>query len=48
MSLRSVFFIDFLKYSPASTAGLIALLNRHMREPLASDRHVVVLTGRKV
>jgi threonine synthase len=37
-----------LQVLPASTAGLIALMSRHMREPLASDRYVVVLTGRKV
>jgi threonine synthase len=37
-----------LQVLPASTAGLIALMNRHMREPLAGDRYVVVLTGRKV
>lgn len=32
---------------PASTAGLIALVNRHKTEPLPSDRYVVILTGRK-
>jgi threonine synthase len=32
---------------PASTAGLIALIDRHQKEPLPSDRYVVVLTGRK-
>lgn len=32
---------------PASTAGLIALIDRHQRDPLPSDRYVVVLTGRK-
>ncbi|MEZ4321596.1 MAG: pyridoxal-phosphate dependent enzyme [Myxococcota bacterium] len=31
---------------PASTAGLIALLDRHVAEPLPPDRYVVVLTGR--
>jgi len=31
---------------PASTAGLIALLQRHAKEPLPPDRYVVVLTGR--
>jgi threonine synthase len=31
---------------PASTAGLVALLDRHRREPLPSDRYVVILTGR--
>ncbi len=32
---------------PASTAGLIALLERHQKQSLANDRYVVVLTGRK-
>jgi threonine synthase len=32
---------------PASTAGLIALLESHKNNPLPSDRYVVVLTGRK-
>ncbi len=31
---------------PASTAGFIALLQRHAKEPLPPDRYVVVLTGR--
>jgi threonine synthase len=32
---------------PASTAGLVALLNKHRKEPLPGDRYVCVLTGRK-
>lgn len=32
---------------PASTAGLIALIERHQKEPLPKDRFVVILTGRK-
>ena len=32
---------------PASTAGLIAMLDLHKREPISSDRFVVILTGRK-
>lgn len=32
---------------PASTAGLIAMLDRHGKEPLPNDRYVVILTGRK-
>lgn len=36
-----------LSVLPASTAGLIALLDGHAKSPLAGDRHVVVLTGRK-
>lgn len=36
-----------LQVLPASTAGLIALMNQHKKEPLPNDRYVVVLTGRK-
>ena len=36
-----------LNVLPASTAGLVALLDRHGREPLPGDRYVAVLTGRK-
>jgi threonine synthase len=32
---------------PASTAGLIALIEKHQKEPLSNDRYVVILTGRK-
>jgi threonine synthase len=32
---------------PASTAGLIALLEQHRKTPLPNDRYVVILTGRK-
>jgi threonine synthase len=32
---------------PASTAGLIALIDHHRNDPLPGDRYVVVLTGRK-
>jgi hypothetical protein len=32
---------------PASTAGLIALLDEGRRETLANDRYVVILTGRR-
>ena len=32
---------------PASTAGLVALLDHQKREPLPGDRYVVVLTGRR-
>ncbi|MEJ2048880.1 MAG: pyridoxal-phosphate dependent enzyme [Calditrichota bacterium] len=32
---------------PASTAGLIALIEQHRKEPLPNDRFVVMLTGRK-
>jgi threonine synthase len=36
-----------LSVLPASTAGLIALLDQHKREPLPNDRYVVILTGRR-
>jgi threonine synthase len=36
-----------LSVLPASTAGLIALVDKHKKEPLPGDRYVVVLTGRK-
>lgn len=36
-----------LQVLPASTAGLIALMDQHHRELLTGDRYAVVLTGRK-
>ena len=36
-----------LSVLPASTAGLGALLERQKKDPLPSDRYVVMLTGRK-
>ncbi len=36
-----------LSILPASTAGLQAFLERHQSEPLAPDRYVAVLTGRR-
>lgn len=36
-----------LNVLPASTAGLIALLDRHQKESFAQDRYIAVLTGRK-
>jgi threonine synthase len=36
-----------LNVVPASTAGLIALIEHHKKEPLPNDRYVVILTGRK-
>ena len=36
-----------LSVLPASTAGLIAMLNLHNKEPFSSDRYVAILTGRK-
>jgi threonine synthase len=39
--------LEGLNVLPASTAGLIALLERHKKEPFPADRYVVILTGRK-
>jgi threonine synthase len=39
--------LEGLNVLPASTAGLIALLDFHKREPLTGDRYVAILTGRK-
>jgi threonine synthase len=36
-----------LQVLPASTAGLIALMNKHAADTLPGDRYVAVLTGRK-
>jgi threonine synthase len=36
-----------LSVLPASTAGLIALMDKHEKEPLTNDRYVVVVTGKK-
>lgn len=36
-----------LSVLPASTAGIIALLDRHKKETLSNDRYVIILTGRK-
>jgi len=36
-----------LSVLPASTAGLVALIERHRERPLPGDRYVAVLTGRK-
>jgi threonine synthase len=36
-----------LNVLPASTAGLIALLERHKQSAFQNDRYVVILTGRK-
>jgi threonine synthase len=36
-----------LSVLPASSAGLISLLDRHEKEPFPGDRYVVVLTGKR-
>lgn len=44
---RMIRELDGFHVMPASTAGLLALLERQKKEPLPGDRHVVVITGRK-
>ena len=39
--------LEGLNVLPASTAGLIVLVERHKSKPFPGDRYVVVLTGRK-
>ncbi|KON33653.1 MAG: threonine synthase [miscellaneous Crenarchaeota group-6 archaeon AD8-1] len=39
--------MEGLSVLPASTAGLIALMDRHKKQPFPGDRFVVILTGRK-
>jgi threonine synthase len=46
-SARSLRDHEGLSVLPASTAGLIALIDEHRRQPLGNDRFVVVITGRK-
>lgn len=36
-----------LSVLPASTAGMLVLLDHHQKEPMAGDRYVVMLTGRR-
>lgn len=36
-----------LNVLPASTAGMVALMDQHSKEPLPNNRYVVLLTGRK-
>ncbi len=36
-----------LSVLPASTAGLLALLERHSQEPFSNDRYVVAITGKR-
>jgi len=36
-----------LSVLPASMAGLVSLLDLHRQQPLANDRYVVVVTGKR-
>ena len=44
---RKIREVEGLNVLPASTAGLIALLNKHQHEPMTADRYVIILTGRR-
>jgi threonine synthase len=44
---RKIRDAEGLSVLPASTAGLIALLDKHQREPISADRFVIILTGRR-
>jgi threonine synthase len=44
---RTICQQEGLSVLPASTAGLISLIERHQQQPLPGDRYVAVLTGRK-
>jgi threonine synthase len=44
---RKIRDAEGLSVLPASTAGLIALLDKHQRDPMSADRYVVILTGRR-
>ncbi|GAB4371710.1 MAG: hypothetical protein Kow0062_07500 [Acidobacteriota bacterium] len=44
---RTLRELEGLSVLPASTAGLVALLERHKQEPLPGGRYVAVLTGRR-
>jgi len=44
---RKVRELQGLNSLPASTAGLIALVERHKRQQLPPDRYVAILTGRR-
>jgi len=44
---RSLKDAEGLFVLPASTAGLVALLERHRTEALPADRYVAVITGRR-
>lgn len=39
--------IEGLSVLPASTAGMVVLLEKHRKESLAGDKYVIILTGRK-
>jgi threonine synthase len=46
-STRMLRQLDGFSVLPASTAGLMALIDRHQREPLPGDRYVAIITGKE-
>ncbi len=46
-STRMLRQLDGFSVLPASTAGLMALIDRHTREPLPADRYVAIITGKE-
>jgi threonine synthase len=44
---RLVRELEGLSVLPASTAGLVSLVDQHRRAPLSGDRYVAILTGRR-
>lgn len=46
-STRMLRQLDGFSVLPASTAGLMAIIERHRKEPLPGDRYVAVITGRQ-
>ncbi len=46
-STRMLRQLDGFSVLPASTAGLMALIDRHQREALPGDRYVAVITGKQ-
>ena len=46
-STRMLRQLDGFSVLPASTAGLMALLDRHYEDPLPGDRYVAIVTGKE-
>lgn len=46
-STRMLRQLDGFSVLPASTAGLMALIDHHAREPLPGDRYVAIVTGKE-
>lgn len=44
---RQIRDLEGLHVLPASTAGMVVLLEKHKKEPFTGEKHVIILTGRK-